>query len=401
MKTGMKGGLLEKAPGVWLIKISAGPDPKKPGRYLQRHEVFRGNKTEAKARRAELQAQAKKGDTLDGRKLTVKQWIEHWLSKGGGSDQNVSRKTHERYGQLMNLHVVPTLGAKRIRDLKAAQIEELYGTLREAGELAGRTIRHVHTVFRTCLNEANRLDVIASNPMEKVRPPKVNAAQTIGGEEGEPEKGKVLSAKEINTLIKGATRFDLQALVALAAASGARLGELLALRWSDLGHNSGNLRIERSVENTAKYGPRLKVPKTPNSKRTIGLDAGIVDILRKRRVRQAEEALAVGVALPADALMFPKSILEPTGLRNIPDVDKQFKKVATAVKLGHHTLHHLRHSHGSHLLDHGVPLPAVSARLGHSSVAVTAAIYSHEIKRAEDRSVEVTNSLFRSTLADL
>lgn len=399
MKTKMKGGLLEKAPGVWLIKISAGPDPKKPGRYLQRHEVFRGNKTEAKARRAELQAQVKKGDTLDGRKLTVKQWIEHWLATHG--EQQVSEKTRERYAQILNNHVVPTLGATRLRRLTAVQIEGLYSSLIQAGKLSGRSIRHCHVVLGTALGKAERLGLLQDNPMKRVDAPAINPSQIVGDGKGGGEKVRVLSADQIAALIRGADRFDLQHLIALGAATGARLGELLALRWGDLDRDRMTLRIERAIQDTLRDGAVVKSTKTRSSRRTIGLDQGTVDMLKKRRARQAEDALALGVSLPPDALMFPRSALEPTTPRRTRHVCKQFRTVADALGLGAFTFHCLRHSHGSHLLDANVPLPSVSARLGHANVGITAAVYSHYVKRAEDQAAEVTGRLLRSVLSDI
>lgn len=83
-------------------------------------------------------------------------------------------------------------------------------------------------------------------------------------------------------------------IAAIAAATGARRGEILALRWADVDLDAGAIRIERSVEETQSKDVRIKGTKNKSSKRTIGVDPGLVGLLRGHKARQAEAALARG-----------------------------------------------------------------------------------------------------------
>lgn len=74
----------------------------------------------------------------------------------------------------------------------------------------------------------------------------------------------------------------------VAAATGARRGEILALRWQDVDLVAGSIRIERSVEETNTKGVRFKLPKNKASRRPIGIDGGLVALLRGHKARQAE-----------------------------------------------------------------------------------------------------------------
>jgi len=112
---------------------------------------FRGTRSEA---RKELRALIRSGDTgthVEPDKITVAQWIDRWITAGapGRSQKKAGRRTVERYSQLMRCHVTPTLGARRLQQLQATEIDGLYVAL--TGKLKPRTAHHVHIVLGACL----------------------------------------------------------------------------------------------------------------------------------------------------------------------------------------------------------------------------------------------------------
>ena len=174
---------------------------------------------------------------------------------------------------------------------------------------------------------------------------------------------------------KGSSLFP---IISVAAFTGARRNEVLALRWTDLDPANKTLRIERAIEETERHGVRFKGPKKESHKRTITIDDDLLALLLVEREKHLRMVAGVPdgvsvdlglVKLPEGALMFPNppaladlSFATPRGPRI---VTKEFARKAR--KLGFKTLrlHDLRGSHETMLLDAGVPVHVVAARCGH------------------------------------
>jgi integrase len=162
--------------------------------------------------------------------------------------------------------------------------------------------------------------------------------------------------------------------VAIAAWTGMRRNEILALRWADLDVAAKELKVERALE---KVGGKVvfKQPKTARGLRAIAIDDVLLDLLVAEREKY--QRLVAGVTggaavdltlvkLAADALMFPS----PAGrdLRSPRDdhaVTTIFKRRAARLGFGQLRFHDLRGSHGVSLLRKGVPIDIIARRLGH------------------------------------
>jgi len=345
--------------------------------------------------RKELRARlrdADTGDHVDPTKVTVGDWIEQWLDAGapGRRRKKVSQRTLERYGQLLRTHVKPVLGERPMQQLRAPEIDKLYADIETKGEIAPRTAHHVHTVFGACLATAHRKGMIASNPMLRVEQVPNPEGEIFDDEEAEVDEiGDGLDDAELARLIAGFEPSSLYPVVVLAAATGARRNELLALRWTDLDTEKKTLRIERAWEQTKKFGLRLKPPKTKRGLRTIEIDDATLAMLRKER--ELQQRILAGIPdgtvsvdlslikLPAVALMFPAAP-EPgedfdfTKPRNPRNFSKEFARRADYLReqarkaelpsFGKTRFHDLRGIHSTALLDAGIPVHTVAQRIG-------------------------------------
>jgi integrase len=182
----------------------------------------------------------------------------------------------------------------------------------------------------------------------------------------------------------------LVALWRLYGVIGPRKGEALALTWSTVDLEARTLRIERSltiVSGRLTFGP----PKLESGNRTVALDGTTVAILRTHRARQNEERLALGAGYVDSDLVFARE--DGAALR--PEwVSKRFHALATNCGLPRIHLHDLRHSAASMALTAGVPMKVVSENLGHSTLAVTANVYSHVTSElAKDSAEKVAAAL--------
>src|SRR5262249_8029526 len=131
-----------------------------------------------------------------------------------------------------------------------------------------------------------------------------------------PTHGMALDADQLHTLVDGFRGSALFGVVAVAAFTGMRRNEILALRWSDIDFDKKTLRIERAIEETEKYGITFKLPKTARGRRTITIDDELIALLRVEHERylRIKAGIPVGsavdlglVRLPVDALVFPNS----------------------------------------------------------------------------------------------
>ena len=183
---------------------------------------------------------------------------------------------------------------------------------------------------------------------------------------------------------------DFGTFLRLAASTGARRGELCALRWSDVDLVGATVRIGRALVESVGGGHVEKDTKT-HSGRHIALDPSTVAVLRAHRQRQAERAAAAGFRVARHARLFS---FEPAG--SVPwrpdGVTARFVKLRNRVGLPGVRLHDLRHFVATSMLAAGVPVSTVSGRLGHANSATTLNVYSHSLA-ASDRQAAVALGL--------
>ena len=156
----------------------------------------------------------------------------------------------------------------------------------------------------------------------------------------------------------------------LAATTGARRGQLLALRWSDVDLDQGALSIQRALIE-GPHGPVLVPTKTRRSYR-VALDTATRELLRAHHFRMPDEAKGL------DRFVFSSDLDGTKPL--LPNfVTKRFIDERRRAGLPHFRLHDLRHFMATEMLDAGVPVPIVAARLAHARASTTLNVYAHAV----------------------
>jgi integrase len=366
-------------------------------------KTVRATKMEAQKKLRRLLHAGDTGEHVAPDKMTVKDWIEHWISigcPGNRRRRQVGERALERYAELLLCHVVPILGKRPLQQLNPSEIDKLYVQLDE--KISARTAHHVHTVLGACLGAAVRTGKIAMNPMlrlEKTPSP------------DEADHGIALEEDELSSLVKGFRGSSLFPIVAVAAFTGARRNEILGLRWTDLDPVSKTLRIERAIEQTKKHGLRIKGPKKEDHKRIIAIDDHLVSTLLTERERHLRIMAGVPdgsgvdlsfVELPDDALMFPSppapsASFSLTSLRNPRNTTKEFIRKATALGFRGLRLHDLRGTHETHLLDRGMSPAAVAKRCGHDPATMLRS-YAKRTKKADSLAAEIIGTISKAAL---
>jgi integrase len=367
-------------------------------RYVKdgkRHsETVIGTQEDALARRDVIRADIARNTWTAPTSMTLAEWATTW------SEQYLKRavtvRSYERQLSIINRHIVPALGTIQLQKLSTVRINEFYRDLESTG-LSAATVRYVHIVLGSCLKSAVKIGALARSPVANTSPPR-----------GKSESGgRALTQAELEKLLNGFDGNPLFVLVALAAGTGARVNELLALEWAALDWQTKTLRIDAALKPT-KAGLERGMPKTERSRRTIRLDDGLSALLKAERDRQeAEQRMIQGIGsdvatlrslLPERALIFPASPLDPAKPRRHGPISKAFAARSTKLGLSGFRFHDLRHTHATLLLQAGVPVAAVSARLGHANAAVTLGIYSHATSDAEAAAASVAGKLLSSVL---
>jgi integrase len=381
-----EGGIDARGGNAWRLRYRLG------GKRFTK--TVRGTKTEAQKTLRDLHS----GDTgahVAPDKMKLADWIEHWLSIGcpGRRCQEIGVRAKERYAQLLRRHVVPHLGERRLQQLQSTDIDDLYARL--AGTMAPPTLRYVHIVLGSCLATAARTRKITRNPMTELA--KIPANK--GG-----QHGAVLEAEQLRSLVQGFRGSTLFPIVAVAAFTGARRNEILALRWSDLDVVAKTLRIERAIEDTNAHGLRMKGPKTARGKRTITIDDDLIALLMAERERYLRIMAGVPDAAPVD-LSLVKPRLPSLGesfsfieMREPRTTTKQFVRIATALGFPGLRFHDLRGTHATLLLNAGVPAHVVAERCGHDT-AVLWSNYAKMTKSANTSAADVIGALTKGALA--
>jgi integrase len=199
-------------------------------------------------------------------------------------------------------------------------------------------------------------------------------------------KPPVLDKEKLAKLFERAKGTRLFPFVILGAASGCRRGELLALQWTDVDFERGNLSVSKSVEQT-KIGLRVKCTKSEEP-RDFDIPEWSIEVLKAHRVVQDRDRKMFGATYQDNGLIF----CQPGGGYYSPDrVGARVSELMRKAGLEGVSLHSLRHSTASLLLSKGVPLSVVSEQLRHANQNITLSIYSHAIPSDKRAAAKIWN----------
>lgn len=393
----MKGHIRRRGARSWEIKVDVGRDPV-TGKRTTKYHSARGTKRDAETELTRILASLDAGTYTEPQRITVAEFLRTWIDH---ARTMVSAKTHERYAEIVDKHLIPTLGHHKLQKLQPIHIQAAWSDALVKGRrprpqapaadnaaaaepaaargLSALTVRHHHRVLRQALANAVRLRLRPINPADEVKPPRV------------PHKAlKVLDPAQTMRLLAaiGHTAVYIPALLALTC--GLRRGEILALRWRDVDLEGGTLSVVQSLEQT-KTGVTFKAPKTARGRRTIAIPSIAIDALRKHRVAQGELRLRLGLGRDDDALV----VARPDGLPVQPrTLTHEFARLVRRVDVPRVRFHDLRHSHMTHLLQAGINPKIASERAGHASVSITLDVYSHVLPgMQEDAAAKVDAAL--------
>ena len=273
----------------------------------------------------------------------------------------------------MRRYLADGIGPKRVTNVTTRDVDRLYQALTRQRQLSARSVRQVHAILRGAFAQAVRWGWIRTNPVASASPPPVRKAEV-----------HPLATDVVVKLLAAADEVDRDfgVFLRLAAATGARRGELCALRWTDLDIGAGTLVVARNVIERDGGGWLEKDTKTHQSRR-IALDPATIAMLERHRASADDLAAVVGTDRGDDAFVFSRV---PSGSEPwLPNHQTQrFKALCRRLGVEGVRLHDLRHMHATQLLGANIDVRTVAGRLGHANAATTLGVYA-EFLQPRDR----------------
>ena len=372
----MSGSLRQKSPGVWEVRFETGRDPL-TGRRRQKSRSVRGSKREAQQVLNSLVVEADAGAHV-GTSTTFEQLCRQWLNL---IENDLSPTTLRTYRNLLDRRILPALGYKLAHSIRTVDLDRLYlGLTNEVG-LAPATVRQIHAIIRRALRQGVRWGLISTNPAANATP-----LRLVKADLSPPD------VEQVGKLLERASTTDpeLGLFLHIAASTGARRGEICALRWRNLDPTLQTLTIERSIIEIPG-GLAEKDTKT-HANRRIALDERTIEVFEDLRHIAAERATRAGLTIDDNSYVFSH---EPDGSTpwNPSNVTKRFQVLRHSLGYDNVRLHDLRPFTATRLMAAGVPVRTVSGRLGHANPSTTLAVYSHFVEASDQVAASVMGGL--------
>ena len=278
--------------------------------------------------------------------------------------QKLKESTVSRYRYMVRRYIQPQLGAAPLYTLTEERVAAFYQRLQGQG-LSPKSARDAGVLLRAILRTATRRGCFCTG---------VNAELPVC----KKRQVEIFTEPEILRLAHHIVdEPDLTGLgVLLALNSGLRLGELCALRWSDIDLHAGFLRVEREVQRLYEKGCTkliVQPPKSESSLRRIPLPADILSLLAAHKPKTAGSVcLLTGTAAP----------LEPRTMQN------RYRALLKRAGVPYRNFHALRHTYATRCIEQNVDVKSVSEMLGHSDVRITLQTYVHVSLRHKQQAVQ-------------
>ncbi|MGH3612523.1 MAG: tyrosine-type recombinase/integrase [Pseudonocardia sp.] len=399
-QTRPRGEIEARASGSLRVRVYAGVDALTGRRHFLTESVPAGPKADAEAEKVLRRLVNQVDEQRNPRtKATVNQLMDRYLEL-----LDVEETTLDRYEQAIRIHIRPLLGHLPVARLDGETLDAHQAILRrcrahcdgrpfvehaadgphECGErcgphvcrpLASTSIRKVYFCLSGALARAVRWRWITVNPLDQAEPPR--------GSSFDPDPP---SAEQAAAILNAAfTDVIWGCLLWLAMTTGARRGELCAMRWDRLDLDRAVLTIRTSI---AQQGTRTWEKDTKShQQRRIALDANTVSLLRAYRQQCEENAAAIGVTLVPDGRLFSAEVDHSTWLRP-SSVSNRYARMCR--RLGWDmNLHQLRHYSATELIAAGVDVRTVAGRLGHGGGgSTTLRAYTAWVAEADQRAMK-------------
>lgn len=378
--------------------ISKRADGRYQGRFTFQGERFTLYDRDIKAlqkKMADAKYEMEHGIYLNAQHMTLDTFFETWLREI--KENTVKANTLSVYMEIYKIHIAPALGKMQVSSINKLMVQRLLNNMSKNG-LSANTLAKTKAILYSIFKEAMENRMISYNPCENI---------TIRRDKTER---RVLSFKEQQIFLEAIRGSRYEILCILGLSTGLRIGELSALRWSDINFEEKLLTVERTyvylhdVKNH-QMKDEFHSPKTKNSCRTIRLLDSTLSLLVTHKKKQEKEKLAAKdswcpVEGGEDLIFTTKTGGPVRGLNVAETLNNYVKKINKREELNaakeqrepeyfeRITPHTLRHTFATRAFESGIPPKVVQQILGHSSLEMTMDLYTHVTEDVQSKEIQ-------------
>ena len=368
--------------GKYKLSIEIGRDIY--GKRRRKTFTLYGTKEEVIKQENELMSKYyHSGDQIKNNDLTFKELSKQYLDY---CKNNISSSTLNLYKSYLN-RINKIIGSIKIDDINTYQLDMLYQKLKEGkrSALSNRTLSNYRKLINAVFMQAIRWGFIEKNPNKNTNKPKK-----------EHEEKTIYSIQEVQQLLNALNEepIKFRTIITLALDSGARKGEICALRWSDIDFDNHIMKISKSLKVIDGKADESR-PKTNSSHREVILSESTINLLLEYKEWQSEyirnhkdkwvgkeervfTSLNGRFMNPVSCNTILSSVIKKHGLKEIP-------------------FHSLRHTCASVLLSSGIDVKTVSKRLGHKNASMTLDVYSHVLEESNSACADKFEELIKNS----
>jgi integrase len=384
--------MIQKRGARWRVVVQAGRDPLTG----VRRQLSGSADTERDAIRLERQLRLQAEEGIVGNIKLSDLVAEWWASK-----PRLAPTTRANYRGNLDKHILPLLGDKPVREIRPRLVAAFLRRLQEETGMRAATARKVRSVLSAVLSYGVAMEYVESNAAMKVPPPELDATERVAP-----------TLEETARILFEAERSDPEFLAFLwvAAETGGRRGETLALRWQGVDFERGTVTIDGTVS-IGDDGAQVRSSTKTKKPRTIAVSSITLDHLRdyKRRIEELREA-AAGEPYPVDLREFVFSGGGQADRRDLIDsrpwrpdaTTRRFRLLKERAGVRPEIdLHGLRHTMITEMLAAGVDPRTVMGRAGHSSESTTLTVYAKVRPAIDAAAAEMWGQVLSDKLREL
>ncbi len=351
-------------------------------------ESFSGyKKSEVSAKMNALINEINNGTYTEDNNIKLQDWIYSWLYNY--QKPNIKASTFERYESLYRLYIKDTkLGKKKVISLKTLDFQRFINELRT--QKSQSTVGKVKQLMSTSLNFAVEIGMINFNYCRGVK---------VKNDEKESTINALTYQDQVAVMekLKG-HRHELP--IKLSFATGMRIGELLALKWSDIDTVNHTISIQRNIKKTYVFDDDgnkelkrlIQPPKTKSSIRTIPYPKELDQLFKDWSTEQKKIILYQGKIYKKQDYIFADEVGEPLNEKMLP---RSFKKLLKDLKIEEVKYHDIRHTFATRLFEKGVPAKTVQVLLGHADISTTLNTYTHVLNETKEEAIDTISYMFK------
>ncbi len=374
-KRGQGEGTISKRPdGTWWARITVGKTPE----GKQKRKAFYGKtRKEVQEKLTAALNDINNNTYIEPSKMTVEQWMYLWLQEY--KKNSVKPQTYAAYEAHVRNHIAPDLGSYSLSSLRNDMVQRFVNGLVNKG-LKSITIERIVGVLKAALEQAVNNELIIKSPAAHVKMPLK-----------QDRTPRVLTVQEQKRLISAAKNHRNGEIFILILGTGLRIGEALALTWNDIDFSKHILSVTRTQieycdhdNNQTTYHREYSTPKTKAGNRSIPLIPALVDMLLNLKQQREHEKEKFKKGYHDNGLLFCNYY----GISlNYTTVYCTLHSICKEAELEDVHPHTLRHTFATRGLENGIDLKIMQDLLGHSSIKMTADIYTHVLLDTKKNSI--------------